>query len=384
MKVLEILKNPVNWIIGLLLRRTIKRLFFNNITSKSFNLLIENCLEYLPNETFINIVNLLINTFRSKPSDLTKLNTIKHIMTQSVKMEERLDISVREDLRVKYLILFLMMGIILKKLMFIFKNIILLPFKLGVYSFICFLFGIKVDYILSFFDIFKFNLPSWTYNKLLELHLNWLGWFRSTFKISSIRTDLEIAPQLPKPGKIVENEIKPDTYLYLTKEQWLYLSISAMIALGVYLGFTGGIPFSRSFEWTSDSNGNDSGDEEVSTHTIQTRTRGDGKTWQDTLTDWATKLTDTIKKPFKWFSGASDSEYVTEAQIARDRELNERLKREDEARLRRFEELKGEWVETIEEKKQLKLDQVRIKFLQKASVPDNLAGERSPLFSNIT
>jgi hypothetical protein len=75
----------------------------------------------------------------------------------------------------KFLFIFLIAGNIFKRALFLVKSIIIMPFKLGVYGFIAFLLGIKPDFLFSFFDIFKFNLPSWTYSKLLELHISWLS-----------------------------------------------------------------------------------------------------------------------------------------------------------------------------------------------------------------
>ena len=172
------IKNPLTWMSGLLIKWTIRRLFFKNIENQDFNRLITFILDLLPNENFIDIIKLIFNSYKSKPSELNKFTIFRLAMLHSLPQEKRMEIAGQEDKKIKYLFIFLLMGGIFKRSLFIIKMIILLPFKLGVYSFIAYLFGIKVDWLLSLFDIFKFNLPSWTYNKLLDLHLSWVSWIK--------------------------------------------------------------------------------------------------------------------------------------------------------------------------------------------------------------
>lgn len=100
--------------------------------------------------------------------------------------------------RLKVFFICLMIGDISKRILLWVKLVILMPFKLGVYAFLAYLFGIKPDYFLSFFDFFRFNLPGWTYNKLVELHLSWMGWFKNTLQIKSINTELDSQKPFPK------------------------------------------------------------------------------------------------------------------------------------------------------------------------------------------
>jgi len=330
MQILKNLKNPIIWIIGLTIKTLIRKLFFNNLENNDFKRLFSYTLDLLPHETFINIIKLLINTFKSKPSELFNFNIFNEAINHSIPSEQRNEVVGR----VKYWFIFLILGNIFKRTIFLIKNIIILPFKLGVYGFIAFLFGIKVDYFLSFFDYLKFNIPSWTYNKLLELHLSWLNWFKNILQINSITTDIDKTPSLPRlkipyitnttESEIVELESKPETYLYLTKRQWLYLSISCITALAVYFGYTGGIPFKKFFEWESGANnsGSDSssnqgtypdyenrgeGSSRGPTHSFPVRSRRGNdtlhdhdnvNTWQDTFTIWTTNVLEKIKNPF--------------------------------------------------------------------------------------
>src|SRR5258706_191968 len=97
----------------------------------------------------------MLDIFKSKSSEILNFRLFNEAVTHTIPQEQRLDILSR----LKYLFLFLTLLNILKRSLFLVKNMILLPFKLGVYSFIFSLFGIRPDYLLSFFEIFKFNLP---------------------------------------------------------------------------------------------------------------------------------------------------------------------------------------------------------------------------------
>lgn len=189
MQIINKIRNPISWIAGIIIKLFIRKVFFRKIENKDFNRLISIVLDYLSNDTLINIIKLLKNTFYSKPSELFKYSIFHEAMIHSLPLEERINITSTENNRIKYLFTFLILGNIFKRSLFIIRNIILLPFKLGVYGFIVYLFGIKVDYLLSLFDIFKFNLPNWTYNKLLDLHLSWMNWIKDIFRINSITTE---------------------------------------------------------------------------------------------------------------------------------------------------------------------------------------------------
>src|SRR6266404_5473213 len=123
MQIISKFRNPIKWTIGVIIKYTIKKIFFKNIENKDFLRLFSYTIDLLPNQTFLNIIKLLINTLKSIPSD------------------KRSDIAGGT----KFLFIFLIISNIMKRLLIIFKTIILFPFKLGVYSFIGYLVGIKVD-----------------------------------------------------------------------------------------------------------------------------------------------------------------------------------------------------------------------------------------------
>lgn len=92
-----------------------------------------------------------------------------------------------------------------------------------------------------------------------------------------------------------EVESKPETYLYLTKTQWIYLAITTSMLLAAYFGYTGGIPFRRTFYWESDSDessssGSSQGGGDIPTHTIINRERPKS---------WITSIIEKIN-PFNW------------------------------------------------------------------------------------
>lgn len=66
---------------------------------------------------------------------------------------------------------------------------LLWPFKLGIFSFIFATLGIDLSWFLSWFDIFKFNIPQWVYIQYLTLYGNWLNWWHSTANIKNIRKE---------------------------------------------------------------------------------------------------------------------------------------------------------------------------------------------------
>lgn len=353
-------RNPIFWLVGFLVKKIIRFTFFKNVENQDFNKLVDYTLSLLPNEKLIDIVILLYNIFKSKPSDLQGFKTINEALIHTLPIGNRTEIIAKEDRKAKYLFIFLILWEIKKRIFFLIKNIILLPFKIGVYSFIAFLFGIRMDCILSFFDIFRFNLPSWTYNKLLELHISWMSWFKHTLNIKSITTELENNPQLPKPRMLSDNlgigvkpdtEIKPDTFLYLTKKQWLYLSISILTALGAYYGFTGGIPFTKTFETNSDSQNDDKGEgsSKGPIHSFKAKPRREDlleqdKTWQDTFSEYGHKVSDKVGGLFSWIKNkvsGQPADVDWDRIDKKERDLIEQLKRDDKKR----------WLELLEREK---------------------------------
>jgi len=54
------------------------------------------------------------------------------------------------------------------------------------------LFGLSLEGLLKMFDIIKYNIPAWTYNKLFTLHNNWINWFKSVGNVESLNENKSI------------------------------------------------------------------------------------------------------------------------------------------------------------------------------------------------
>jgi len=68
----------------------------------------------------------------------------------------------------------------------LFKKIFLLPFKLGIFSFLYSILGFDVSWFLNIFNFFPLNIPNWVYIQYLTLYNNWLSWWYSSVNIKSI------------------------------------------------------------------------------------------------------------------------------------------------------------------------------------------------------
>lgn len=156
----------------------------------------------------------------------------------------------------KTIFISVVLGGIWKKLILFMRNFILLPFKIGTWLFMGGLVGINVNQVLHWFDFLKLNIPNWFYNKLLDAHLNWISWFKRVWNIESLSTNELEEVKIKNTQKIdhetlnsnketsisnKETTIKPETFMYLNKEQWLIvLGITmalSLICAGVYIKF---------------------------------------------------------------------------------------------------------------------------------------------------
>lgn len=68
----------------------------------------------------------------------------------------------------------------------IMKKLLLLPFKLGIFSFLYSILGIDITWFLNLFNIFPINIPYWVYFQYLTLYSNWLQWWYNTVDVKSI------------------------------------------------------------------------------------------------------------------------------------------------------------------------------------------------------
>lgn len=208
MNILKKLRHPIIWIFELIVKITIKKSFFKNIANNDFKNYLKYTIELLPHETFFAIFNLVLRMLKPKSSDLLSERLFKEAIIHTIPESQRGD----SLSKFKALFILILVGNLLKRSMFFIKNLIILPFKLGVYSYIASLLGFRPDYFLSFCEIFKFNLPSWTYQKLVELHISWMSWLKNTLQINSISIDSNSKLELPK--------IKKSLYKYRRVNRW--------------------------------------------------------------------------------------------------------------------------------------------------------------------
>jgi len=86
----------------------------------------------------------------------------------------------------------------------LFKKIFLLPFKLGIFSFIYSILGFDVSWFLNIFNFFSINIPNWVYIQFITLYNNWLTWWYQNVNIKSI-TSVPV-----KDIKKIKNNVNKD------------------------------------------------------------------------------------------------------------------------------------------------------------------------------
>lgn len=64
--------------------------------------------------------------------------------------------------------------------------IVLTPFKIGIIGLFAYMFGLDISKWFKVFDVFKINIPQWTFIQYLKLHLNWMKWWKKDVGIDSI------------------------------------------------------------------------------------------------------------------------------------------------------------------------------------------------------
>lgn len=70
MQILKSFRNPIVWILGLIIKLIIRKLFFKNIANDDFKRLFSYTLELLPHETFFSIIKLMIGLLKSNPTEI--------------------------------------------------------------------------------------------------------------------------------------------------------------------------------------------------------------------------------------------------------------------------------------------------------------------------
>jgi len=111
-----------------------------------------------------------------------------------------------------------------------FKRILLLPFKLGIFSFLFSIFGFDVTWFLNLFNIFNLNIPYWVYFQYLTLHNNWLNWWNKTVNVKGI-TSVPI-----KEIKQIKQNVTEDL-MEVEKKNNKVLYVVGIITVVISIGF---------------------------------------------------------------------------------------------------------------------------------------------------
>lgn len=176
--------HPLKYLFGETVRYLLLKLFFRKYPDNALEGLVKKSIELLPTQTFSGILILLIQTLVSK-GDIGGIRFISELIDNQVSTKHfpiLYDNGVEQRKVQNYFSLIFFGNLILRVLISC-RSIILWPFKGGLFLWFCSLFGINVDLILNFFDVFKFNIPKWTYLKFEQLHLNWLNWMKGFMQI---------------------------------------------------------------------------------------------------------------------------------------------------------------------------------------------------------
>jgi len=114
------------------------------------------------------------------------------------------------------------------RLFSLFKKLILLPFKLGLFSFFYSILGFDVSGFLSWFNFLTVNIPFWIYLQYLKLFNSWLDWWKKIVNIKSITQVPLIGDNL---NNLTENDDQP---LWKNKKVWIIAGTLILIGGIIY------------------------------------------------------------------------------------------------------------------------------------------------------
>ena len=246
-------KNPFTLVMGVTAKFIFKNLLFKNLEWRDYNELLRLTVNLIPAENWYDLCKLLLRVSFTPYNEVTQIDQISGILQHTTfnsnlkktnkKIEEE-----RQDKSWKIFFISVILGGLWKKFYFFIRNFLLLPFKIGSWLFMGGIVGIDVSKILHWFDYLKFNVPYWFYNKLVDVHINWLRLFKNVGQIDSISTkdleDIKLKNKYNSDSETINSENlteAPKKYLGLEKTQWLIaLGIGAallLISVGIYIKF---------------------------------------------------------------------------------------------------------------------------------------------------
>jgi len=270
---IKYIRNPFTLVAGITVKFIFKNLLFKNLEWRDYNEFIRLTVDLIPTENWYSLCKLLMRVTFTPYNEVTQIDQISGILQHTTfnsnlkktnkKIEEE-----RQDKSWKIFFISAILGGLWKKFYFFTKSFIL-SFKIGTWLFMGGIVGIDVNKILHWFDFLRLNVPYWIYNKLVDVHINWLKLFKNVGQIDSISTkdleEIKLKNSFKTEGHNTDSTNisntenlthKPQTYMGLDKTQWLIvLGISVgllLICTGVYIKW-----------YSDDSNGSTGSSESV-------------------------------------------------------------------------------------------------------------------------
>jgi len=119
------------------------------------------------------------------------------------------------------------------------KKFLLLPFKLGIFSFLFSILGFYITGFLKLFNIFYLNIPQWVYLQYLLLYSNWMNWWYNIVNIKSLDTSSLLTKKNKENLEVVEvKHEEPDNRLIVDKKRFLIaLGAVTLVVIGMWYIF---------------------------------------------------------------------------------------------------------------------------------------------------
>jgi len=202
------------------------RFFFNTINKIKFINILNNLNTYLRTLNIRELLKILNFLIFDKLSDSSILRPVIYPF--------EIELKVLVDSIYKKMFLFGFVFTILTNVWFnLFKKIFLLPFKLGVFSFIYSVLGFDVTWFLSWFNFFSLNIPYWVYFQYLTLYNNWLNWWYNTVNIKSITSvPVKEIKEIKETKKIKKNLNKELVEIEIPKNNTVWYIVGVVTVIG--------------------------------------------------------------------------------------------------------------------------------------------------------
>ena len=199
------------------------RVFFHNLNKIDFINILTNISNYLRALSIREQIRFIKAFFSSSRSEISAYT----FLTKPIDFNLTVFI---DTLSKKLIYLTIILSIVGFSWFNIFKKILLLPFKLGIFSFLYSIIGFDVTWFLKLFNLFPLNIPYWIYFQYLTLYNNWLNWWNNIVNVKSITSVpvKEIKNKLNINKNTIETE-NPDNLSKNNKKIWYVVGIVTLI-----------------------------------------------------------------------------------------------------------------------------------------------------------